>query len=182
MPTTFRGLQEPSEPRILEGAMGTLCAHCRPVWALGHRVAEGPCTLRNGQNSTFPAFPAFLAFLTDSGGPSLPSRPNWRGTSKVARMATLRLLDTFGTLEPWPACWPGWPQNPYSWPPEPDRTDRFWQGQDSRRPYCSLSRKCRFCTFREKLEVFLEKREAAGKIRPVYCSNVFQVDPFLDTF
>ena len=35
MPTTLVGLQEPNQPRIVEGAVGTLCAQCRPIRPLG---------------------------------------------------------------------------------------------------------------------------------------------------
>ena len=51
-------------------------------------------------SALFRLFPAFPAFPTDSGGPSLPSGPFLLGTSKVARMATLRLFVIWRTLVP----------------------------------------------------------------------------------
>ena len=36
--------------------------------------------------------------------------------------------------------------------------------------------------FLDFLKENAEKREAAPHFRPVYCSNVFQMSPFLDTF
>ena len=49
--------------RLPEGAVGTLCAHSRPI-ALH--------TLRNVVFRLFRHFPPFPGFSTDSGGPSLP--------------------------------------------------------------------------------------------------------------
>ena len=140
-------------------------------------------TLRNVENDTFPAFPAFLVFSVDSGGPSLHLEPVWAGTSKVARMATLRLFASWAPpLEPWPAGWPGWLRTPYSWPPDPDRTVRFWPGLYSRPAYCSFCRNERFSSFLVSLIFPSEKREAALDFRPQYCSNVFQMSVFLDGF
>ena len=159
----------PASERLLEGAASTLCAGCRPI-ALH--------TLQNAVFCAFPAFPCFPCFSTDSGGPSLPSGSLLAEWPKVARTTTLRLFD------------PGWPlailaipgQKPYSWPPELARTFRFWPWPDSRPAYCSKARKWRFRTFLIFLKEMSEKREAARKIRPVYCSNVFQMDTFPDVF
>ena len=124
MPITLPGLQEPGEPRILEGAAGTLCARCRPIMALGHPWPRALVPLGNAIYGTFPAFPAFPGFFGNSGGPSLPSGQNWLGTSKVARMATLRLFGPDGTPgNPGQPGWPGWSQTPtpgrLNWPEQP---------------------------------------------------------------
>ena len=69
----------------------------------GHAMCPGSTvplvTLRNAHFRAFPAFPCFSCFSTDSGGPSLPLGQEWPGTSKVARMATLRLSAIPGTLD-----------------------------------------------------------------------------------
>ena len=58
-----QGSRSPGNPAYLEGAVGTLCAHSRPIPL---------ATLQNAVFRLFRAFPQFPAFLTDSGGPSLP--------------------------------------------------------------------------------------------------------------
>ena len=76
----------------LEVVLGTLCAQGPPI-ALG--------TLRNGQKPAFRHFPAKSRLLADSGGPSLPSGQLLTETSKVARMATLRLFASWDPWYPW---------------------------------------------------------------------------------
>ena len=68
---------------------------------------------------------------------------------------------------------------PYSWPPE-QASLLAWL--DSRRPYCSNPRNVRFSLFLIFLKEMSGKGEAASKIRPVYCSNVFQKSTFPEPF
>ena len=106
------------------GALGTLCAQCRRLrqGSQGHAMCPWSTVplvhLRNGRFRLFRAFPAFPSFSADSGGPTLPFGQESTERSKVARMATLRLLAI------WEHPWYPWIQTakgglgPYSWPPE----------------------------------------------------------------
>ena len=100
MPITFFGLQEPKEPRMMEGVQGTLCALDRPITALGQAWPRALVPLRNGHLRAFPASRPEWPGRADSGGPSLPSGSLLAGTAKSLRITTLRLLTLPGPLVP----------------------------------------------------------------------------------